>query len=97
MSDNILKDTGERDSLITYWHNYSNPFGGTEDLTNNEMRDAFFRGYGTVEFSAGEIAVMENALHIIYSVDLLPYYQREKNAKAFKQTKDRLMILLGQS
>ena len=82
---------------LTYSHNYSNPFGGTEDLTNNEMRDAFFRGYGTVEFSAGEIAVMENALHIIYSVDLLPFYQREKNAKAFKQTKDRLMILLGQS
>jgi len=40
---------------------------------------------------------MENALHIIYSVDLLPFYQREKNAKAFKQTKERLMILLGQS
>jgi hypothetical protein len=56
------------------WADQASQISGTEDLTNNEVRETFFRGYGTVEFSAGEIAVMENALHIVYSVDLLPFY-----------------------
>src|SRR5262245_12070847 len=82
---------------LTYWHYYSNFLGGTEDSMKNQVRDSFFRGYGELGFGIEEIAVMESALHIIHSVDLLPFYQREKNMEAFKRTRDRLMVLLEQN
>ena len=81
---------------LTYWHRYSNPFGAAVNLTKEQVSDAFFHGYGAVEFNAEEIVAMENALHIIHSVDLLPFYQRENNQQAFKQTQERLLRLLEQ-
>src|SRR5262245_42099875 len=65
--------------------------------SSTQVRDSFFRGYGALEFGIEEIAVMESALHIIHSVDLLPFYLREKNMEVFKQTRDRLMVLLEQN
>jgi len=81
---------------LTYWHRYSNPFSATVNHEEGLAPDAFFRGYGAVEFNAEEMAAMENALHIIHSVDLLPFYLRENNLQAFKQTKERLLLLLEQ-
>ncbi len=81
---------------LTYWHRYSNPFSAAVNHEGGLMRDAFFSGYGAVEFNAEEIAAMENALHIIHSVDLLPFYRRENNPQAFEQTKERLLRLLEQ-
>jgi Ser/Thr protein kinase RdoA (MazF antagonist) len=81
---------------LTYWHRYSNPFSVTVNHEEGSAADAFFRGYGAVEFNAEEMAAMENALHIIHSVDLLPFYLRENNLQAFKQTKERLLLLLEQ-
>jgi Ser/Thr protein kinase RdoA (MazF antagonist) len=66
----------------------------TDESAREKMRDAFFQGYGESEFTPQEIGLMENALHVVQSIDLLPYYRDKGNTKAFKQTQDRLLTLL---
>jgi Ser/Thr protein kinase RdoA (MazF antagonist) len=66
----------------------------TDDSAREKIRGAFFQGYGESEFTSEEIGLMENALHVVHSIDLLPYYRDKGNAKAFKQTRERLLTLL---
>jgi len=78
---------------LTYWQLYSNQLAGFGS-TMDRLRKIFLRSYGFCEFGLPEILIIESALHLIYSVDLLAFWQRERNLEAFNKTKDLLMSLL---
>jgi Ser/Thr protein kinase RdoA (MazF antagonist) len=77
---------------LTYWAYYSNR---THELGKEKLRAAFFQGYGESGFTSEEIDRMENALHLIQAIDLLPFYREKRNEQAFAQTIERVRTLLA--
>ena len=79
---------------LTYWLDYSPALVFTA-AERQAFRAAFFAGYGAVEFDAAEVAAAEHALHVIHSVDLLPFHHARQNLSAVAQLRARLVRLLG--
>lgn len=80
---------------MTYWGSHLSKFGDIEER-RNKMRESFMKGYGTTTFTLEEIRSIENTLHILQAVDLLPYYYLDhKNPEAYIKTKNKLESFLS--
>jgi Ser/Thr protein kinase RdoA (MazF antagonist) len=59
-----------------------------------KVRDAFFKGYGKIDFSFADLARIEKAWHIISAHNSLPYLRRNR-PEDFTRTRDYLLSLLA--
>lgn len=59
-----------------------------------EVRDAFFKGYGEIDFSFDDLARIEKAWHIISAHNSLPYLCRSR-PEDFMRTRNYLLSLLA--
>jgi Ser/Thr protein kinase RdoA (MazF antagonist) len=60
----------------------------------SKVRDSFFRGYGEIDFSSADLALMERAWHIIWAHNALPCL-RQSGVDDFIRTRDYLLSLLA--
>lgn len=77
---------------LTYWHSYI--FKSDEPRDAGAFKEAFFRGYGAVDFDWDELRALEWALHTAQAVGALSYLYAAGDARGYKRERELLMRLL---
>lgn len=79
---------------LTYFGTYS--AGTISPKRQKIIRDAFINNYGDYNFHSPEIVHFENALHLLISLELLPYYYfDQQNKDAYHWVKNRIVDILS--
>lgn len=82
-------------AALTYWYSYTFKDGRARDAC--EFGDAFFRGYGAIDFDPDELRKLEWALHTTQAAGALSYLYTTGDARGFKRTREVLLQLLDAS
>ena len=82
-------------AALTYWYAYMLKGVGGRDP--GKIRDAFFRGYGAVDFEPGELRDIEWALHATQAAGELSYLYTIGDGPGYKSARERLTRLLDTS
>jgi Ser/Thr protein kinase RdoA (MazF antagonist) len=80
---------------LTYWYSYIFKDGDERDVS--EFKDAFFRGYGAIDFDREELREIEWALHTTQAAGALSYLYTIGDAREFKRTREVLLHMLDTS
>ena len=77
---------------LTYWYSYMLKLDGPRDADG--VRDAFFRGYGPVDFDSDELREIEWALQAAGAAGELSYLYTIGDGPGYKSARERLTRLL---